>query len=152
MQYAVIGGIALILIERSKRKVTVSDVEKLSFGRAFLIGCVQCLAMIPGTSRSAATILGSLFLGASREVAVEYSFFLAIPTMFAASAYSLLKGGAALTGPQWIATGIGFAVAFVVALGVIAFFMDYIRRKDFRLFGWYRIVLGIILLLFFGLR
>ena len=143
----IVGGIALLWIEAIKRPVVVSSTDELSFRRAFLIGIVQCLAMIPGTSRSASTILGSLMLRTSRQVAVEYSFFLAIPTMFAASAYSLLKHGAALTQQQWIATAVGFVAAFFVAWAVIAFFMNYIRRKDFKLFGWYRIVLGIILIL-----
>lgn len=143
----IVGGIALLWIEAIKRPVVVSSTDELSFRRAFLIGIVQCLAMIPGTSRSASTILGSLMLGTSRQIAVEYSFFLAIPTMFAASAYSLLKHGAALTQQQWIATAVGFVAAFFVAWAVIAFFMNYIRRKDFKLFGWYRIVLGIILIL-----
>ena len=145
----IVGGIALLWIEAIKRPVVVSSTDELSFRRAFMIGVVQCLAMIPGTSRSASTILGSLMLGTSRQVAVEYSFFLAIPTMFAASAYSLLKHGAALTQQQWIATAVGFVAAFFVAWAVIAFFMNYIRRKDFKLFGWYRIVLGIILILFY---
>ena len=144
------GGIALLWIESVRRKVTVSEIDDLSFGKALAIGGIQCLAMIPGTSRSVATILGSLLLGTSREVAVEYSFFLAVPTMFAASAYSLWKGGSVLTTEQWIATGIGFLVSFLVAWGVIAFFMDYIRRKNFKVFGWYRIVLGIVLLVWFG--
>lgn len=143
----IVGGVALLWIETIKRTIIVSSTDELSFKRAFLIGIVQCLAMIPGTSRSASTILGSLMLGTSRQVAVEYSFFLAIPTMFAASAYSLLKHGAALTQQQWIATAVGFVAAFFVAWAVIAFFMNYIRRKDFKLFGWYRIVLGIILIL-----
>ena len=143
----IVGGVALLWIEAIKRTIIVSSTDELSFKRAFLIGIVQCLAMIPGTSRSASTILGSLMLGTSRQVAVEYSFFLAIPTMFAASAYSLLKHGAALTQQQWIATAVGFVAAFFVAWAVIAFFMNYIRRKDFKLFGWYRIVLGIILIL-----
>lgn len=143
----IVGGVALLWIETIKRTIIVSSTDELSFKRAFLIGIVQCLAMIPGTSRSASTILGSLILGTSRQVAVEYSFFLAIPTMFAASAYSLLKHGAALTQQQWIATAVGFVAAFFVAWAVIAFFMNYIRRKDFKLFGWYRIVLGIILIL-----
>ncbi len=145
----IVGGVALLWIEAIKRTIIVSSTEELSFKRAFLIGIVQCLAMIPGTSRSASTILGSLMLGTSRQVAVEYSFFLAIPTMFAASAYSLLKHGAALTQQQWIATAVGFVAAFFVAWAVIAFFMNYIRRKDFKLFGWYRIILGIILILFY---
>ena len=92
----IIGGIALLWIESVKRRVTVRTTDNLSFGKALAIGLIQCLAMIPGTSRSAATILGSLLLGTSREVAVEYSFFLAIPTMFAASAYSLYKDGSAM--------------------------------------------------------
>lgn len=145
-----IGGIALILIDRKKQiSARIGSVEELTFRDAVLIGCAQCIAMIPGVSRSAATILGAMFLGTTRETAVEYSFFLAIPTMFAASAYSLMKEGGSLTQSQWIATGIGFFVSYAVAFGVIAFFMNYIRKKDFRLFGWYRIILGIILLIFF---
>ena len=128
----IVGGVALLWIETIKRTIIVSSTDELSFKRAFLIGIVQCLAMIPGTSRSASTILGSLMLGTSRQVAV---------------AYSLLKHGAALTQQQWIATAVGFVAAFFVAWAVIAFFMNYIRRKDFKLFGWYRIVLGIILIL-----
>ena len=143
------GGIALLWIESRKRRVRVENMNAVGFGRALAVGFAQCLAMIPGVSRSAATILGALILGTSREVAVEYSFFLAIPTMFAASFYSLYKGGSSLTHDQWIATGVGFVTAFLVALGVIAFFMEYIRRRDFKVFGFYRIVLGIILLLFF---
>lgn len=146
-----IGGIALILIERKKMASRIDGVDHLTFLQAILIGCAQCVAMIPGVSRSAATILGAMFLGTTRETAVEYSFYLAIPTMFAASAYSLIKEASNLTAPQWIATGIGFLVSFLVALGVIAFFMNYIRKKDFRLFGWYRIVLGIVVLIFFYL-
>ena len=102
--------------------------------------------MIPGVSRSAATFIGALLLGMSRELAVEYSFYLAIPTMFAASAYSLLKEGAALNGGEWLAVAVGFVVAFLVAWGVIAMFMAYIRKRDFRAFGWYRIALAAVLL------
>jgi len=148
----VIGGVLLIFIEKLAPKAQVTDMAGLSYKRAFLIGCVQCLSMIPGTSRSAATIIGGLFFGASREVAVEYSFFLAIPTMCAASAYSLMKDGGHLTHGQWVATGIGFAVSFLVAWGVIAFFMNYIRKHDFKFFGYYRIALGAILLVVFGFK
>ena len=144
-----IGGIALILIERKKMASRIDGVDRMTFTQAFLIGCAQCVSLIPGVSRSAATILGAMFLGTTRETAVEYSFYLAIPTMFAASVYSLIKKASDLTAPQWIATGIGFLVSFLVALGVIAFFMDYIRKKDFKLFGWYRIALGLIVLIFF---
>ena len=112
-----------------KKYIAILDAEKLN--RGFTVFCSVKLRRI------------------NREVAVEYSFFLAIPTMFAASFYSLYKGGSSLTHDQWIATGVGFVTAFLVALGVIAFFMEYIRRRDFKVFGFYRIVLGIILLLFF---
>lgn len=141
-----LGGILLIVMERRKREASYDDIDALPWLCVLGIGLAQCVAMIPGVSRSAATIIGALCLGCSRKVAVEYSFYLAIPTMFAASAYSLLKEGSALTAGEWIATGVGFLTAFVVALGVIAFLMSYIRRKDFQIFGWYRIVLSVVLL------
>lgn len=144
-----LGGIALLAIESRRLQVKVESIDALSYARAFAIGCIQCLAMIPGVSRSASTILGSLLLGTSRSVAVEYSFLLSIPTMFAASAYSILKEGASLTGEQWLATAVGFVVAFLVSWAVIAFLMDYIRRRDFKVFGWYRIVLGVLIILWF---
>ncbi|MEG2075104.1 MAG: undecaprenyl-diphosphate phosphatase, partial [Victivallaceae bacterium] len=102
--------------------------------------------MIPGTSRSASTIIGGLSLGTSRTLAAEYSFFLAIPTMFGASAYKIMKHGFKLSQTEWIAVLIGSVVAFFVAWGVIAFFMSYIRKHNFRLFAWYRIALGIVVL------
>ena len=142
-----IGGIVLIVMERRKRQAKVTDTVAMSWPCAIGIGLAQCVAMIPGVSRSAATIIGALCLGASRQVAVEYSFFLAIPTMVAASAYSVMKEGTALTAAQWIATAAGFVTAFVVSWAVIAFLMSYIRRKDFQLFGWYRIALSVILLI-----
>jgi undecaprenyl-diphosphatase len=121
----------------------------MSYGKALAVGFFQCLAMVPGTSRSAVTILGAMCLGCSRACAAEFSFFLAIPTMFGASLLKLVKGGAHLTAPQWIALTIGFVTAFFVAWGVIAWFMDYVKKHDFKLFGWYRIVLGAILLVLF---
>ena len=145
-----IGGVALVLLERFKRKSTTDGIENLSWWQLIGIGCAQCVAMIPGISRSAATILGALGLGASRETAVEYSFFLAIPTMFAATGYSLLKHGASLSGEEWGYTLLGLAVAFVSSWSVIAFLMSFIRKRDFQVFGYYRIVLGLIL--FFTLR
>jgi undecaprenyl-diphosphatase len=147
-----LGGIALLWIESRRLTVKVSEMETLRYGHALAIGCIQCLAMVPGVSRSASTILGALLLGTSRAVAVEYSFMLSIPTMFAATAYSILKEGASLTGQQWLATAVGFMVAFLVSWAVIAFLMDYIRRRDFKVFGWYRIVLGIIIIAWFMLR
>ena len=145
-----IGGVALVLLEHFKRKSTTDGIENLSWWQLIGIGCAQCVAMIPGVSRSAATILGSLGLGASRETAVEYSFFLAIPTMFAATGYSLLKHGASLSGTEWGYTLLGLVVAFASSWSVIAFLMNFIRKRDFKVFGYYRIVLGLIL--FFTLR
>lgn len=147
-----VGGIALIALERRPRHVRHEETGKLPWRTALGIGLAQCVAMIPGVSRSAATILGALGLGTSRHVAVEYSFFLAIPTMFAASAYSLLKEGSAMTAEQWVATAAGFVTAFLVALAVIAFLMSFIRRRDFQVFGWYRIVLAAVLLAWLVLR
>ena len=141
------GGIALIVIERRPPKpAAIATTEQLGYGRALAIGAVQCLALVPGVSRSAATIIGSLLLGASRTCAVEFSFFLAIPTMFAASAYTFYKEGAALNAEEWTATGVGFLTAFAVSWWVIARLMDFIRRRDLGVFGWYRIVLGAILI------
>ena len=142
-----IGGVVLILLERGRYKSKYTEIRAMPPMRILGIGLAQAFAMIPGVSRSAATIIGALLLGMSRELAVEYSFYLAIPTMFAASAYSLLKEGAALNGGEWLAVAVGFVVAFLVAWGVIAMFMAYIRKRDFRAFGWYRIALAVVLLI-----
>ena len=153
----ILGGIALLLVDSPARQqknaaTQINDMDSLSFKRAIGIGLAQCLAMIPGTSRSAATIVGGTGLGCSRELAAEFSFFLAIPTMIAASGYSLLKYGTKLDCTQWIAMGIGFVTAFFVAWAVIAGFMSFIKKHDFRIFGYSRIVLGISVLLFFWLK
>ena len=142
----VIGGIILILLERRGKTGEKESIAQLSYKTVLLIGLIQCLAMIPGTSRSAATIIGAMALGASRYLAVEYSFYLAIPTMVAASGYSLLSVGASLEVAQWLMLAVGFAVSFVVALLVIAALMRYIRTKTFIPFGYYRIVLGLLVL------
>lgn len=146
----IIGGIILLLIEGRRPAFQIKSMEQLSYRTAFFIGIIQCLAMIPGTSRSASTIIGAMLLGASRVVAAEFSFFLAIPTMAAASGYTLLKNGLLLTPHEFIIVGFGFLVSFVVAWLVIAGFMSYVSKKDFKPFGYYRIVLGIIVLMYFG--
>lgn len=151
-----VGGIILLVLESRKQKEGVQkieDIEKFSYTRALGVGLFQCLALIPGTSRSAATIIGGLILGASRPLAVEFSFFLAIPTMVAASGYSLLKHGASLNSNEWIAVAIGFVVSFFVSWITVVLFMKYIRTKDFKPFGWYRIGLAAVLafLLFRGI-
>jgi undecaprenyl-diphosphatase len=143
------GGVLLICLENRKKESSINTISSLAYKNAFIIGIIQCLAMIPGTSRSAATIIGGMFLGASRLVAAEFSFFLAIPTMCAASAYSLLKTETVLTTQQIMILIVGFLVSFLVALLVIAGFMKFITKRDFKPFGYYRIVLGIIVLIYF---
>jgi undecaprenyl-diphosphatase len=147
----IVGGIILIVIENHRKTARITSVSELSYQTAGLIGLIQCIAMIPGTSRSAATIIGAMLLGCSRIVAAEFSFFLAIPTMTAATAYELMKTGQSLASQEWMVLSIGFAVSFLSAWAVIAFFMNYIRNKDFKLFAYYRIILGIIVFVYFAL-
>lgn len=147
----IIYGVIMIVIENRNKKPAVSDFSQVSFKLALGIGLFQCLALIPGTSRSGSTIIGATLLGASRYVAAEFSFFLAIPTMLGASLLKLLKAGFVFSGFEWLVLDVGSVVAFVVSVIVIKFFMDYIKKHDFKAFGYYRIVLGIIVLLYFGL-
>jgi len=148
----VAGGIVLIILENRKQYEKISSIASLDYKTVLLIGLIQCLAMIPGTSRSAATIIGAMLLGCSRLVAAEFSFFLAIPTLFAASVYSLFKTGFMMTPEEEIVLAVGFFVSFIVALLVIAGFMKFISRRDFKPFGWYRIILGAIVFAFFFLN
>lgn len=143
----IVGGIVLIWIESQKRTAKINSIAALTYQTAFLIGAIQCIAMIPGVSRSASTIIGAMLLGASRVVAAEFSFFLAIPTMAAASGYTLLKMGLTMTTHQLLVLAVGFIVSFLTAFAVIAAFMSFIRKTDFKPFGWYRIVLGILVLI-----
>lgn len=141
-------GIVLIVIEKYyKKNGKIDTIGKLSYKLAFVIGFFQCLAMIPGTSRSGSTIIGSLLLGVSRGVATEFSFFLAIPTMFGATLLKIVKNGVNFTTLEWQLIGVGTLVSFLVAYLVIKWFMDYIKRRDFVSFGIYRIILGIIILI-----
>lgn len=146
----IVGGIILVYIENKKPLNRITSVEHLTYKTALFIGLIQCLAMIPGTSRSAATIIGAMLLGATRIVAAEFSFFLAIPTMVAASGYTLLKSGSLLTGHEFLVVAVGFIISFIVALLVIAGLMNYISKRDFKPFGYYRIVLGIVVLAYFA--
>ena len=148
----IIYGVLFIVIENwnKKRTPVVTDLDSLTFKQAFLIGVFQVLSLIPGTSRSGSTILGGILIGTSRYVAAEFSFFLAIPVMVGASGYKFLKFGLetgfAMTADQIIILVIGMVVAFVVSLGVIKFLMDFVKKRDFKVFGYYRIILGVILL------
>ena len=146
----IVGGIILLYIENRKPLNKITSVDHLTYKTALLIGLIQCLAMIPGTSRSAATIIGAMLLGASRVVAAEFSFFLAIPTMAAASGYTLLKSGTLLTGHEFLVVACGFGVSFVVAWLVIAGLMNYISKRDFKPFAYYRIVFGFFVLVYFS--
>lgn len=152
-------GVLFILLEKRNHRVKprIRNFEQLSYRTAVCIGILQLLAIIPGTSRSGSTILGAMLLSCSRFVATEFSFFMAIPVMFGASSYKILKfilktGLASITGFQWGLLLIGSLVAFVVSLFAIKFLMNFIRKHDFTAFGWYRIVLGIIVILFFGAK
>jgi undecaprenyl-diphosphatase len=150
----IIGGVILILVERKKRTAHIETVGAITYKIAIYIGLIQCLGMIPGTSRSAATIIGAILLGCSRTAAAEFSFFLAIPTLAAASAYSLLKllkADLAMSHSEMAALGVGFLVSFLVAWVVIAGFMNYIRTRNFVPFGWYRIALGITVFVWLGM-
>lgn len=142
----IVGGVLLIAIERWNHRERLAHVSAIGYRTAFLIGCFQCIAMIPGTSRSAATIIGAMLLGASRAAAAEFSFFLAVPTLSAAAGYKLLKGGFAFSAHQWLLLGVGAVGSFLVAYASVAFLMAYIRTHSFALFGYYRIALGLLVL------
>lgn len=148
----IIYGIIMIALENRNKKPLYNDFSQVTYKLAIGIGIFQCLALIPGTSRSGSTIIGAVLLGTSRYVATEFSFFLAIPTMLGASALKLLKSGFAFNGFEWIVLATGSVVAYVVSVFVIKFLLDYIRKHDFKVFGYYRIVLGIIVLAYFGLK
>lgn len=147
-----LGGLLIIYIENKQPKNKITSINNLGLNTAFFIGIIQCLSMIPGTSRSAATIIGAMLLGASRVVATEFSFFLAIPTMIAASAYSLLKYRALLDTNQIIILMTGFIVSFAVALAVIKFLINYVQKNNFKIFGYYRIILGVIIITYFLIK
>lgn len=141
-----IGGIILILVEKfyKEEKHHVQSPEKLSYKASFLIGVVQSLSVIPGVSRSASSILGGMFLGASRKAAVEFSFFLAIPTVMAASGLDLLKSNLSFSLYEWDILLVGFTGSFLVAHFVIKFFLSYVQKHSFAVFGVYRIILAIV--------
>lgn len=144
-------GVAFILIEdwNKKRISNVVNLSDITYQTALIIGLFQVLSIIPGTSRSGATIIGALLIGVSRVAAAEFTFFLAVPVMFGLSAIKIIKFGLSFTNAELLVLGIGMAVAFIVSIFVIKFLMGYIKRHDFKLFGWYRIILGIMVLLYF---
>lgn len=142
----VLGGIILLFIDQFFSGAHIEQEENVSFKNAFLIGCWQCIAMIPGVSRSAASIIGGLQQKLTRKMAAEFSFFLAVPTMAAATGYKLLKGYETITTDDLKIFAFGNLVAFIVAILAIKFFISFLQRNGFRLFAYYRIIVGIVLL------
>lgn len=147
----IVYGVFFIVIENynKKRKPVCTSLQNLSFKTAFIIGLFQVLSVIPGTSRSGSTIIGGILAGTSRTVAAEFTFFLGIPVMFGASLLKLLKFGFSFTAAEVIVLVVGMIVAFLVSIVAIKFLMGYIKKHDFKAFGWYRIVLGILVLGYF---
>ena len=146
----IVYGVLFIVIENynKRRRPACTSLEDLTFKTALIIGCFQVLSVVPGTSRSGSTIIGGILAGTSRTVAAEFTFFLAIPVMFGASLLKLVKFGLNFTGTEAIILLIGMVTAFVSSIIVIQFLMGYIKKHDFKVFGYYRIVLGILVILY----
>ena len=149
----IIYGVLFIVIENRNRgrRPVVNDLSQITYKFALMVGIFQLLALVPGTSRSGATIVGAILIGASRYVASEFTFFLAIPVMLGASLLKIVKFGLVFTASEAIVLGTGTLVAFFVSILAIKFLMGYIKKNDFKVFGWYRIILGIIVLAYFFL-
>lgn len=150
----IVYGIIFIVLENQNKKPSINTISSLDYKTALLIGCFQMLALIPGTSRSGSTILGAVYLGTSRFVAAEFSFFLAIPMMFGASGLKLAKFllSGNIAGTNWGVLITGTIVAYLVSIFAIKFLMNYIKKHDFKIFGWYRIILGIVVIITFLLK
>lgn len=148
----IIYGIAFIVIEafNNKRTASTTTLAQITYKSALLVGLFQVLSIIPGTSRSGATIIGALIIGFSREVAAEFTFFLAVPVMFGWSLIKLLKFGLSFSLTELMILVLGIVVAFLVSVFVIKFLMNFIKKHDFKVFGWYRIILGIVVILYFN--
>ena len=148
----IVYGILFIIIENKKVNTKFEDLETLTYKTAFFIGVIQCLALVPGTSRSGSTILGAVLLGLSRTASAEFSFYLAVPAMVGGSGIKVLQyfaDGNTFSGTEIAILVVGMAVAFVVSVAAIKFLLSYIRKHDFKAFGYYRIVLGIIVIAYF---
>jgi undecaprenyl-diphosphatase len=147
----ILYGILFIIIEARNKNIMprINELSQITYKTAIIIGAFQVLALIPGTSRSGTTILGAILIGTSRTVAAEFTFFLAIPVMFGASLLKILKFGFVFTNAEFITLFTGMMVSFVVSILAIKFLVGYIKKHDFTVFGWYRIVLGIIVVLYF---
>lgn len=147
----ILGGVVLLFVDRFAPRPVIDDALKMPIGKALAIGFVQCLALVPGVSRSGATIVGARFLGASTRAAAEFSFFLSMPTMAGAFAYDLYKNRAVLDSSAMTEIVIGFVVAFIVAVLVVRWVLDYVSAHGFALFGWWRIIVGGVALILLSL-
>jgi undecaprenyl-diphosphatase len=142
----IVGGVAILIIEKFKPASTIHSTEEMHWKTALAIGFIQCIAMIPGVSRSGATIMGALMLKVERKAAAEFSFFLAVPTMLAATSYDLYKNHATLTSEGAGLIAVGFIAAFVTALLVVRWVLNFVQTHGYGVFAWYRIVLGVVIL------
>lgn len=149
----IIYGVAFIVVENRNhhRRPKIRKLNEITYQTAFIIGLFQVLSIIPGTSRSGSTIIGALIIGVSRVAAAEFTFFLAVPVMFGLSFIKLIKFGFTFTGAEVATLAIGTITAFVVSLFAVKFLMGYVKKHDFKIFGIYRIILGIIVLIYFGI-
>lgn len=147
----IVYGIAFIFIEGKNKEAQITDLGDISYKTAILIGLFQVLSIVPGTSRSGATILGAILIGCSRSVAAEFSFFLAIPVMFGVSFLKIVTNDYVMTSNEWLLLIIAMVTAYIVSVIAVKFLVSFVRRHDFKAFGWYRIVLGILVLAYFYL-
>ena len=148
----ILYGIGFIIVEGRRKTAAVTDMGGLTYKTALLIGAFQVLSIVPGTSRSGATILGAIIIGCSREIAAEFSFFLAIPVMFGVSALKLVTNDYVMSSTEWIILAVAMVVAYAVSMIAVKFLTGYVKRHDFKIFGWYRIALGVAVLAFFGIK
>lgn len=148
----IIYGILFIVIERRNKSTATDSVGALTYKTALFIGLFQALAIVPGTSRSGATILGAIILGCSRETAAEFSFFLAIPVMVGMSVLKLATNEYAMTANEWAILIFAMVTAYLVSIAAVRFLMNYVKKHDFKLFGYYRIALGLVVIAYFGAR
>ena len=144
----IIYGIAFIFIEKKQKKPTVTSMNDMSYKAAILIGLFQVLSIVPGTSRSGATILGAMLVGTSRGIAAEFSFFLAIPVMFGVSFLKIVTNDYIMSATEWGLLLTGMVTAYIVSMASVKFLVNYVRKHDFKVFGWYRIALGIVVIAF----
>jgi len=143
---SIVGGLIIMAVEATKQEARFTQLEQIGVRTAFWVGVAQCVALIPGTSRSGATIIGALLAGMDRKTATEYSFFLALPTLLAATGYKLAKSAALFSTQDLLALGLGLVVAFLVAWAVIAGFLNFVKRHSLFVFAYYRIAMGILVL------